>query len=303
MGHPIKRVFTMSEIDTWVVLRDGVKVHVVQLGDDKSKPLLIALHGAPGLSDHLEPKSSFGFLSTRFRVLVYDARGSGVSDLKGPYTDAQWISDVDELRAWAGAERFVLAGGSYGGFLALQYILAHPERVEALILRDTWAAGLRGTFNAFATLLTDPRLKVDIPRQVRLWTGGLRDNQDFVDAFEEIKPIYTPPAREGEEVPDEFEGVAQDRQRLPNYEAQNYAFAYNQPRFDVRSRLAEIVAPTLVIVGRHDVVCPLEYSEELAAGIPNSELAIFENSGHAPPSDEPIAFRERLSKFLTGLGY
>lgn len=82
-----------------VQLSDGARVPVRVLGaDDQSKPLLIALHGAPGLSDYKEPQSSFGFLASDFRVLVYDARGSGESDLKPPYTHERWVADVDELR-------------------------------------------------------------------------------------------------------------------------------------------------------------------------------------------------------------
>ncbi|KAH8894663.1 alpha/beta-hydrolase [Thozetella sp. PMI_491] len=107
------------------------------IGDDKSKPLLIALHGAPRLADHNEPKKTYGFLSTRLRLLVYDARGSGTSDWRGPYTDEQWIADIEELRKWAGDEKLVLAGGSCGGMVALQYVFSRPDRVSALIVRDT----------------------------------------------------------------------------------------------------------------------------------------------------------------------
>lgn len=83
-----------------VTMSDGAKVLVRLLGEsaDSSKPLLIALHGAPGLSSHIEHENSFGFLASRFRVLVYDARGSGESDLKAPFTDERWIADLDEIR-------------------------------------------------------------------------------------------------------------------------------------------------------------------------------------------------------------
>lgn len=82
-----------------VTLSDGARLYVKLLGgSDTLKPLLIVLHGAPGLSTHAEPEASFGFLKSRFRVLVYDARGSGISDQKQPYTDERWVFDVEELR-------------------------------------------------------------------------------------------------------------------------------------------------------------------------------------------------------------
>ncbi|KAF9874296.1 hypothetical protein CkaCkLH20_08279 [Colletotrichum karsti] len=286
-----------------VELSDGATVKVRMLGNgDKTKPLLIALHGAPGLSDHREPESSFEFLVSRFRVLVYDARGSGDSSLKPPYTDARWVADVDELREWAGEEKFVLAGGSYGGFLALQYAITHPNRLLALILRDTWANGLRGTLNCLKTVLTSNRIKPDGDRQVRLFSGTVRDNKDFAAAFGEIVKIYTP-ENEREEVaqePSTFEGntcTIAETYKL-RYETHNFAFSHNVPRFDVRSRLGEITAPTLIVTGRHDLIAIFEYSEEINRGIPESELVIFENSGHSPPSDEPELFQKTVSEFL-----
>lgn len=306
----------MSTTEHHVELSDGAKVQVWLLGgEDQTKPLLIGLHGAPGLSSHTEPKEGFSFLADKFRVLVYDARGSGVSDLKGPLTDQRWITDVDEIRymlffhfsvtslivyrAWAGAETFVLAGGSYGGFLALTYALAYPERLSALILRDTWAWGLRGTFRALASILTSGVVKPDVARQVRLWSGSLHDNDDFEKSFTEILPIYSPPDKITS-APLAFEGRSESTSGL-HYESQNAAFSVSVPRFDVRSRLGEISVPTLILVGRHDVICPVEDSEELHRGIANSEMVVFENSGHNPAQDEPDAFRGRLSEFLDKL--
>lgn len=86
---------------TSVTMDDGVKLHVKVLGDSNdanSKPLLISLHGAPGLSTHLEPEASYSFLSQVYRVLVYDARGSGASDHVGPFSHERWIKDIEKLR-------------------------------------------------------------------------------------------------------------------------------------------------------------------------------------------------------------
>ncbi|KAI8163439.1 Proline iminopeptidase [Colletotrichum sp. SAR 10_70] len=284
-----------------VKLSDGASVQVKLLGDtDKTKPLLIALHGAPGLSDHREPESSFGFLASNFRVLVYDARGSGESDLKPPYTDARWVADVDELRKWAGAEKFILAGGSYGGFVSLQYAIAHPDRLLALVLRDTWANGLRGSINFLKNILTSDRIQPDADRQVRLVSGGVRSNEDFANAFAEIVGIYTPKngSTDSKSASSTFEGNVVAETHLLHYETHNFAFSHNIPRFDVRSKLKDITAPTLVATGRLDVVVPVGYGEEISQGIPQSELVIFEKSGHSPPSDEPVLFQKTVTEFL-----
>jgi len=83
-----------------VKMDDGVRLNVKVLGEDSktTKPLFIAVHGAPGLSTSAEPEEAFAFLSDIFRVLVFDARGSGASDLTGPYTHDRWIKDIENLR-------------------------------------------------------------------------------------------------------------------------------------------------------------------------------------------------------------
>jgi len=56
--------------------------------------------------------------------------------------------------------------------------------------------------------------------------------------------------------------------------------------------------PTLVVVGRHDQITPVEFSEEIAKGIPGAKFEIFEHSGHNPPGDEPEKFQETVLEFL-----
>ncbi len=73
------------------------------------------------------------------RVVVFDARGCGRSQGTPPFSHAQWAADVDGLRQWIGADQVVVAGGSYGGFIAMEYAIAYPDRVRAMILRDTSA--------------------------------------------------------------------------------------------------------------------------------------------------------------------
>src|SRR3984893_3498949 len=115
---------------------NGCELNVEVMGPEDG-PVLIAHHGGGGIGSLGEPQATFGPLSDRVRVVVCDARGCGHSEGIPPYSHAQWAADVDALREWAGAEQIVIAGGSYGGFIAMEYAIAYPDRVGAMILRDT----------------------------------------------------------------------------------------------------------------------------------------------------------------------
>ena len=69
-------------------------------------------------------------------------------------------------------------------------------------------------------------------------------------------------------------------------------------RFDLRPELARIAAPTLILAGRHDWICPPEFSEEIHRLIPGSDLRIFEHSSHSIRADEPEAMMDAIRGFL-----
>jgi proline iminopeptidase len=268
---------------------NGAELEVEVLGDPGA-PVLIAHHGAPGIGSLSEPKASFGALADTHRVIVFDARGSGQSSDTPPYTHAQWVADVDALREWAGVEQIVMAGGSYGGFIALEYALAHPDRVKALVLRDTAAADtFRGTARERA--LNTDRTTIDMELFDRSFTGQVRDNADFKETWKAILPLY-----DYDYDPDAVEAKAE----APSYHyaTHNYAFSTNLPGYDLTARLGEITAPTLITVGRVDWITPVAASEVLAAGLPNATLAIFEKSGHSPQIEERDAWLATVREFL-----
>lgn len=148
-----------------------------------------------------------------------------------------------------------------------------------------------------ANILNSKQIQPDVAQQIRLWSGNLRDDDDFTTAIDAIAPIFGPPG-EADEKGENSDKEATTPSPRCHYATQNMAFGYNMPRFDVRSKLGSIKAPALIVVGRYDVITPVEDSEELHQGIKGSELAVFEKSGHNPPSDEPEAFQDRVSAFL-----
>lgn len=257
-------------------------------------PLMIALHGAPGVGWRDEPRETFKEYSDMFRVLVFDLRGSGHSGGTPPFSHASWVADVESLRQWARVDRFVLAGGSYGGFLALEYAVKHPNRVRALVLRDTAASSKGLNEAAIERAKASDRIKVDVPRLMRLFNGQMRDNEDLKETFKAILPLYTH---------DYDPGQAEEALKscIFRFETHNAAFANEVPRFNVTDRLNTITCPTLVTVGRADWACTVERNEVIAAGVPNSTFVIFERSGHAPQVEEKELWHKTVRDFLCGL--
>ncbi len=269
------------------------ELEVELLGPERG-PLLIAHHGAPGLGSRAEPRASFGRLADRFRVLVFDARGCGVSDGRPPFTHEQWAADVEELRRWAGAEQFVMAGGSYGGFIAMEYAIRHPHRLTALVLRDT-SPDHDNEAAAWQNAITSDRVEVDRDKLGRINAGQIRDDADLEDCWREILPLY-----DHEYDPDVVDQRAETT--TYRYETHNFAFAVNQPGYDIKDQLHRITCPVLVTVGRSDWITPVEASERIASRVPDARLVVFEKSGHSPQIEEADLWLETVADFLHEVG-
>jgi proline iminopeptidase len=269
---------------------NGNRLDVEILGDAAGKPTIIVHHGAPGLGSSAEPRLSFGPFADEYRVVVFDARGSGISEGNPPLTHEQWAADVDALRAWAGAETIVMAGGSYGGFVAMEYALRYPDRVSALVLRDTSANNTHQEA-ALRNARASARVAVDHEKLDRIMTGTVRDNDDLRDCWTEILPLYDHDL-DWDKVRERAEST------YYRYETHNFAFAVNQRTYDLEPMLPRISAPTLVTVGRHDWVTPVACSETIASLIPGAKLVVFENSGHSPQLEEAAEFQRVVRQFL-----
>jgi proline iminopeptidase len=102
----------------FITINDNA-LFVEDLGPRDGRPILIH-HGGPGVGDHRSAKAAFEPLTDEYRVIVFDARGSGRSEGREPYTHEQWAADVECLRRHFGLNSFVMAGGSYGGFIAME---------------------------------------------------------------------------------------------------------------------------------------------------------------------------------------
>lgn len=266
---------------------NGVTLDYDEAGEGQA---FLALHGGPGMGSRGGNWRAFGPLRDAYRVVAYDHRGCGRSDGGEPYDHAQWVADAEGLRQALDLGPIVLFGISYGGFLALEYALAHPGNVRALILSDTAASAKYHEIakrNAMASLPGIPSDELD-----RLFSGRVRDDADFRRLFSLIQPLYRVDRPDSDTAQRALDAIAF------RHETHNWAFAKSQPNYDVSGRLGEIRMPTLVTVGRQDWITPVEAANELAHGIPGARLEIFEHSGHAPQDEEPDAYLRLVRSFL-----
>jgi proline iminopeptidase len=268
---------------------NGCRLNVEVLGPDDG-PVLIAHHGGGGIGSLAEPKATFGPLADRFRVVVFDARGCGLSEGIPPYSHEQWAADVEGLREWIGAEQVVVAGGSYGGFIALEYAVRYPGRVSAIVLRDTSADGSNLEL-AFENARNQDRVEIDWERFNRYWHGETRDDADLKQLWSELIPLY-------DKHYDPERSAAAVEAGHYRHEAHNWCFQHNWGSYDLKADLPAVTAPTLVTVGRYDWVTPVSSSETIASLLPHAELVVFEDSGHSPQNEERELFQATLRGFL-----
>jgi proline iminopeptidase len=268
---------------------NGAELEVEVLGRDDA-PVLIAHHGGGGIGSLEEPRRTFGPLADLFRVVVFDARGCGRSEAVPPYSHAQWAADVDALRAWTGAEQVVVAGGSYGGFIALEYALAYPDRVRAVVLRDT-AADSTTMATATREARSSDRVDLDWADFDRYWAGEIRDDADLKARWAEMIPLY-------DHEYDPVRSAASVEAGFYRHEAHNWCFQHNMPVYDLKPQLPSITCPVLVTVGRHDWITPPEAAQTIADLVPGARLVVFEESGHSPQVEQADLFSRTVRDFL-----
>lgn len=211
-------------------------------------------------------------LSERHQLVRYDERGNGLSqwDVEDLSFDA-FVRDLEVVVDGLGLERFPLIGVSQGCAVSIEYAARHPERVSALILIGGYASGWR--------IWGDPRIVAEREAAMTLVRHGWgQDNPAYRQIFSHS---FFPGGNAGE-----LDWFNEFQRRT--------ASAENAVRFlevfstiDVRHRLPDIVARTLVIHSRGDQRVALEQGVALASGIANSELVTLDSDSHLPLDREP----------------
>lgn len=263
----------------------------VPIGDRmKHRPVLFAVHGGPG-SDHSDFKPWLTPLADHMQIVYLDQRCNGQSERVDPATCTleQLADDIEALRQYLGLGRIHLLGHSFGGMVAQVFATRHAASLDKLLLVNTapskefYPAALE-----FASRIAAPEQLALIPE---LFEGRVQDEESLIKWWDVNYGLY---------FHHRDEKLMQETGNRPIgcLEVANYTFKHFIPQYDVRPLLPSVQVPTLIVGARHDWITPLSQSEEMRRLLPNSELAVFEDSGHMPFIEEQDAFIARVVAFL-----
>lgn len=261
----------------------------------RERPTAFIIHGGPG-SDHSSLKVRYAPFKERMQLVYFDQRGHGRSPRGNPdtYTLDENVEDMEALRRYLGLEAIVSIGTSYGGMVAMAYAARYPDAVSRLILVVTAAHG--GYAGRAKEIVAERGTPDQIAQCDDLFAGRLDTSEKMRRYLEVMGPLYSRKY-------DATQAKAGLDRGIRSPEALNRAHGPGGflRSFDLRPELGAITAPTLVVAGRHDWICPPEFSEEMHRLIPGSELRIFEESSHSVGSDEPEAFLDAVAGFVAHL--
>lgn len=281
----------------------GGRVWYKIVGSRDAVPLL-ALHGGPGAGhDYLEPLQA---LQTDRPVVFYDQLGCGRSDK--PNDSALWHIDrfsdeVEAVRRELGLERVHLLGQSWGGWLAIEYMMRAPSGISSLILASTSASVPQwARETAFLTTTLSEAAQEAIRRCEA--TGDFED-PEYEDALMEFLKRYV--CRVDPWPEPLVRSLNSLRNNPVSYQSyvtlqgpSEFTISGNLRDWDRAGRLHEITVPTLLMFGRYDEATPA-CAETLRTGIRNSKLHVFEQSAHMAHLEETDEFLRVLRTFLRGV--
>ncbi len=271
----------------------GLPLHLRDEGPRDDPTPIVLLHGT-GDSLHTWQGWAESLTPTR-RVIRYDLPGFGLTgpDPDHDYSMKRQVAVLVAVLDRLGVERAIVGGNSYGGGIAWQAALAHPERVAGVVLVD--ASGAPAP-DPVASAATAPR---SVPIAFRL--AGLPALQPLLVRVlpravieSSLRNVYGDPSKVTPELVDRYFDLAT---REGNRAALFARFGRGGEPASTQPASA-IAQPTLILWGARDRLIPLAAGERFHAAIPGSELVVFDDLGHVPQEEDPGRTVAALQAFL-----
>ncbi|MGI9052445.1 MAG: alpha/beta fold hydrolase [Ilumatobacteraceae bacterium] len=253
---------------------NGQRIFFQDSGGDG--PVVILAHGF--LMDRSMFDPQVEALADDYRMITWDERGFGQTEFDSqPFTYWDSAKDLLGLMDHRGVDRAVVGGMSQGGFVSLRAALLAPERVRGLILLDT---------------SSHPEPPDAVER-----------NEQMIAMWLEVGPV--------DELAQAVATIIVDH---PDHDARWIAKWQARPkellresaaclmsREDISDRLGEITCPAIVIHGTEDTAIPMQYADDLVAGLPGARPVVAVGGSHAANMTNPEPVNEALRDFLADL--
>jgi len=265
-------------------------------------PPIIVVHGGPDF-DHSYFLPELDRLAESFRLVYYDQRGRGRSAEGVRPEDVTLLSEVEDLdrvRSRFGLESVAVLGHSWGGVLAMEYAIRHPERVSHLLLLDTGPASAddwrvlreelvrrrdpRDQEEMSAIAATDAYAHGDLQAEAEYYRRHFRMTLRQPELLEELVARLRANFTQ--------DGVVLAR----TIEHRLYDETSQAVGWTLVPALRELDVPTLLLHGEHDFV-PVELAARIAEAVPGARLSVLPGCGHFTFLGAPESVFAEISRF------
>lgn len=283
---------------------DGGRLFIRSIG--KGWPVVV-VHGGPDF-DHRYLLPEMDRLADDFHLVYYDQRGRGRSSdgvVPEDVSIASEVEDLERVRRHLALDRVAVLGHSWGGVLAMEYAIRHPDRVSHLILMNTAPASSDDYL-----LLRDElsrRRTPDDARAMAALSSTTSYRQGDPDTVAEYYRIHF---RTATCKPESVENLV-ERLRASFAEADVILARAIEDRltrqswlkgeYDLVPKLGRLRVPALVLHGDHDFI-PVECAARIAKALPRARLVVLEQCGHFAYLERPDQVRRELAGFLGRAG-
>jgi proline iminopeptidase len=266
-----------------VRLRDRAELWTAVTG---TGPPVVCLHGGPGLWDYLAPLAAL--IDDTFTVVRFDQRGCGRSTGGGPFTIAQAVDDLEQVRAALGFGQWAVAGHSWGAELALRYAARHQARTTAVAYISGVGAG-NGYKDAHVAEL-DRRLGPDRQRWAALSAipaGDRAQAEERERCLLQWRTDFSP----GPDAATRALALWETRPPGTVINAvANRELWQDRAAEDLRRAAARISCPVTMLSGADDPR-PWAATDSLLDALPNASRIVLDSAGHAPWAERPADTR------------
>jgi pimeloyl-ACP methyl ester carboxylesterase len=270
-----------------------IELYVHEKGEGRP---LVALHGGPGLDGSfwvpgLDPLAEEGW-----RILAPDLRANGRSEAGDPsrWTVPQMADDVEALIGALALERAVVAGWSFGSFVAQSHMVRHGS-ADAYVLMGTIA-------EPGALERVDDELERFEAERLRKQVSDSWTRELLVETPRDARQIWhdqIPFHLADPESPLVEELISRDRMVYRPDVLRHFSAGGEYGMIDLREELRSFEKPVLVLIGAHDRTTDPASADELADLLPNAEEVVLEQTAHMTPYEEPERFLRALRAFLS----